>query len=128
MRLQIGMAEDQRNCRMGNVRHDTLLHCHLCQAARGPVRDLLADTGRITTSQLFEADPLQRGKSSRDGPSAAHQTPPRFPALGNGGTDARSYGGLVRVSRSVLARLFPDHSEPAKVGHGGKLAFGWVPS
>src|SRR5271157_397948 len=59
MWLQVRSAQDQGNCRKGNMRNQSFSHGNLGQAAHGPVGHLQSYSRWLAAGQLLNRHPLQ---------------------------------------------------------------------
>src|SRR5262249_21856681 len=107
MRLQRSRAQNQRDGRMRNARHDASLDSDASQRPCRPMGHLQANARRSATGQLFNLDPLQGGESPTAGRTVGHQR--WLPARGPRNVDrvAKWQLALSRLFLPTALRLFP---------------------
>jgi hypothetical protein len=106
MRLQRSRAQNQRDSRMRNPRHDASLNGYARQRPCRPMRYVQADARRSTTGQLLNPDPFQGGKSPTVDRTVERQRSHRSRFLHNADTMPRWQHELVPLDRLIAVPLF----------------------
>ncbi len=119
MRLEVGPAQNERHCGMGDLGNNSLAYSHPGQSPRRPMRQAKPNPGWLTAGQLLDTHPAQGGKSCVDGRFAAHPTQRPSLVLRSAGTNSKWLAELVPVARPESAQPCEAWSWPEERAPGG---------